>query len=313
MLGSEAFQLAVPGRAYLISYFEYKFEIFEQLQGNDAWNPYRRQLQEVAELPLADILKDSNRWDSFAEKVDGDESLKQDLYALGRTGDSNALQVVRRRLHTAEDESVQILLEVVLNHEQYFWLNFLEDYTAREDVKAVYLKVYNELLVHLANSADFRLGWSGALVQLAIGLEYQERAELDPLLEYLLFHEEAHYEHFDQATNLLAAKADVTPYAQKIHKCLQNMKPRENRMPGLAEQLFRAGIYEIPEGILLQSAPNKSGEQYANQKIGIKSLDRVGDSQYDVCRVERLFNRSNGAGALSQTYPGRRSRFVSLA
>ena len=263
------------------------------------WRPQRRELKALAALPLQKILTDTNRWDSTAEKAGDDERLKAELHELGRAGDYGALQVIRRRLWVAEDESIEVILHAVREHAQYFWLHFIEDFTGRDDVQAVYLEVYNTLIKKLEQSAEAPVmrnptgadgTWTGALVDVAIGLGYQDRPELDPLFDRLLFEKErVDYNDYDISTKLLAAKQDVVPYAAMIQRALKNMKPRENRLAALAEQGFRAGVYEIPGDLLEQSRPEKSGEQYTDQKIGIKSLDKVGDNQYDVCRVERLF------------------------
>lgn len=299
LVQSPEFQRAVAAKAYLISGFEYTCEIFECLSGDGEWRPQRREFKAVAALPLQQILTDSGRWDSTAAKAGDDEGLKAELHELGRAGDYGALQVIRRRLWVAEDESIEVILHAVREHAQYFWLHFIEDFTGRDDVQAVYLEVYDTLIKNLEQSTEAPARhrptgaegtWSGALVDVAIGLGYQDRPELDPLFDRLLFEKErVDYNDYDIATKLLAAKENIAPYAETIRRALKNMEPRENRMPALAEQGFRAGVYEIPEGLLEQSRPEKSGEQYTDQKIGIKSLDQLGDHQYDVCRVERLF------------------------
>jgi len=182
-----------------------------------------------------------------------------------------------------------VILDVIVNREQYFRIRFLDELTARKDVREAYEAVYRKLLKNMEEPGEYPTEWAGALIEVAIGSGRQDREELEPLVDILLSDERVNYEHYDQIARYLAARKDVTKFASRLEEAVQTMKERDNRLPALAEQLFRAGAREIPRGLLLQSRSEKRGEQYNDVKIGLKSLDRKSDHQYDVCRIERLF------------------------
>jgi len=286
---SDAFQKIAPGKVYLTSSMG-PFRLFACLQNGEHWQPWRRDITGTVNLTLSEILEDYNRWDTYAKKCDEDAELREELYALGRIGDQGALQVIRRRFDQDEEDSVDVLLDVILNRQDYSWITFIDDLSHRDDVQRVFKTVYASLLNKLQNGTDEYLTRStGCLIEVAICLDYQDREELDTLIDLLLFSENVHYQHYDQVTSLLAAREDIRKFSDAIKKAIDAMEERDNRLPALAEQLFRAESYDIPKGLILQSKSEKNGEQYNDMKIGIKSLDRDTDHQYEQCRIERLF------------------------
>jgi len=289
LIDTDAFKQAIPNRAYLATRFEYVFDVLRSVNEDKPWQPIRREIKGVVTLSLSEKLSDYSSWNSYAEKVSDSEKLKSELYALGRTGDKGALQVIRRRFRVDTDDAISVFLDVILNLEQYSWMTFLDDFTDREDVKTVYLEVYNKLMVHLNKLDRSDYHWSDALVESALGLGFQDKPELDPLLDFLLVRDKHYHTHYDQASMLLEGKKDLAPYGELIKKTIDGMQARDNRMPKLAQLLFRAGIYEPPADLLEQSKREKNREQYSDKKIGIKSLDRHLDEQEDVCQIERTF------------------------
>ncbi|MCP5162403.1 MAG: hypothetical protein H6999_01660 [Hahellaceae bacterium] len=286
---SDTFKQTVSQRAFLATRFAYQFELFGTVNEDGLWQPGRRALEGLKTLSLSERLDDYNAWNSYASKASEDAELKSELYALGRAGDKGALQVIRRRFEIDTDETMDIFLDVIVNREQYSWMTFLEDYTDREDVKAAYLSVYNRLIEHLKAQDRSDEDWSRALVDAALGLGYQDRKELDPLLDILLHREHPTYIHYDQAARLLGGKSDLAPYGELIQETINGMREGDNRLPAFAELLFKAGIIKPPAGLFLLSTREKYREQHVNKKIGIRSLDRLASTQEDVCHIERMF------------------------
>lgn len=268
-------------------YININDKIVSQIFNQGEWNPARREIQGTIEVPLATRLDDFNTWETYARKCDKDTQLKQELYALAKEGYPNALQVVRRRLKQDEDDSIAVMLFVIEEYSGFFWLGFIEKYAHRQDVKEVCGRLYDRLIQSLNQDEENLLDWAGGLIQVAIMLGKQNLPEIDPLINKLLFAPRVDYNHYDLAIQLLRSKNDVRPFANHIQRAIEAMEPRDNRLPELAEQLFRAGIVEIPEGLIEQSRAEKRGEQYDSIKLGIQFLDQT--SEYDQCRIERLF------------------------
>ncbi|MBI3560642.1 MAG: hypothetical protein HY080_02850 [Gammaproteobacteria bacterium] len=284
----DVFNKIAPSRVYLLSRI-LKLEVFACRFNGGAWQPWRREIIGRVELTLSEILRDSSRWDNYAAKCGQDEILKQELYALGRAGDRGALQVIRRRLDQDEDAVVAVILDVVENLEDYFWLDFIDYLSAREDIQSTCQRLYTKLLQNVNHSTEQVTEWAGPLISVSIMLGCQDNLELDPLIDALLFSEKPDYKHYDQVVRLLDKQNDTRRFAAKINQAIDAMEENDNRLPKLSEQLFRAGIHVIPRGLLLQSAKEKHGEQYNDIKLGIKSLDQKNNHQYDQCRIERLF------------------------
>ena len=267
-------------------YININDKIVSQIFNQGEWKPARREIQGVIEVPLATRLEDFNTWEVYARKCDQDLDLKQELYALAKDGYDKALQVVRRRLKQDEDDSINVMLFVIEEYADFFWLGFIEEYAHRQDVKQTCQRLYDRL-IKLLESDDHLLDMAQGLVQVAIMLGKQNRSDLDPLIHRLLFAPDVDYRHYDLAIQLLHSKKDVRPFADIIQRAISEMEPSDNRLPELAEQLFRAGVSEIPEGLIEQAWAEKRGEQYDSIKLGIQFLDQT--SEYDQCRIERLF------------------------
>lgn len=280
------FKKLASGRCYL----RLNEKIIALIDNGGTWQPWRKKIGGSIDIPLATKLKDFNSWEIYAQKCDQDKQLKEELYALARSGNKHALQVVRRRFKRDEDDSISTILHVVKDYYDFFWLDFIGKFSHREDVKAICTDIYHQLLSDKDNIDEMDvppIRWLKGLVSVSILIDAQDNAELNFLAEKLLFAPDVNYEHYDLAIQFLAAKKNIQPFATIIQQAINKMDLRDNRLPKLAEQLFRAGIYEIPEGLLIQSAPQKQGEQYDSVKLGIKFLDDT--SEYDECRIERLF------------------------
>lgn len=280
------FKKLASGRCYL----RLNDNIIGLIDNGGHWQPWRRKISGRVEVSLSKKLEDFNNWEVYALKCDQDKQLKEELYALARGGNKNALQVVRRRFRQDEDDSISTILHVVKDNYDFFWLDFIEKYSHREDVKAICTDIYHELLNDKGSIDEMDappIRWLTGLVSVSVLIGAQDNTELDFLVEKLLFAPDVNYEHYDLAIQFLKAKKNVGPFANIIQQAINNMDVRDNRLPQLAEQLFRAGIYEAPEGLLIQSAPQKRGEQYDSIKCGIAFLDQT--SEYDECRIERLF------------------------
>ena len=277
------YQHLIAGQCYI----NINDKIVTQVFSQGEWNPARRDVQSVIEVPLATKLEDFNNWEIYARKCDQDVELKQELYALAKAGYDKALQVVRRRFKQDEDDSITVMLFVIEEYADFFWLDFIEEYAHRQDVKEVCGRLYDRLIQSINKNDEHLLDWASGLIQVAIMLSKQNLPEIDPLINKLLFAPRVDYRHYDLAIKLLHSKKDVRPFAEVIHSAIKSMEPRDNRLPQLAEQLFRAGIVEIPEGLIEQSRIEKRGEQYDSIKLGIQFLDQT--SEYDQCRIERLF------------------------
>lgn len=280
------FRKLASGRCYL----RLNKKIIALIDNGGAWQPWRRKISGSVEVSLGKKLEDFNNWEVYARKCDQDKQLKEELYALAKSGNKNAMQVVRRRFKQDEDDSISTILHVVKNNYEFFWLDFIGKFSHRKDVKTICTDVYHELLNDKDNIDEMDaapMRWLKGIVSVSIMIGAQDNVELDFLVEKLLFAPDVNYEHYDLAIQLLAAKKNVQPFASIIQQAINKMDLRDNRLPNLAEQLFRAGVHEIPEGLLLQAAQQKQGEQYDSMKWGIAFLDQT--SEYDECRIERLF------------------------
>lgn len=277
------YQHLIAGQCYININDQIVLQIFNE----GDWKPARRDIQGVIEVPLATRLEDFNTWEAYARKCDQDAQLKQELYALAKEGHPKALQVVRRRFKRDEDDSIAVMLFVIEEYSDFFWLGFIEKYAARQDVQQACARLYARLIQALEKDDVDLLDVAHGLVPATIMLGKQNQSEIDPLVDRLLFAPDVDYRHYDLAIKLLNSKKDVRPFADIIQRAIKSMEPRDNRLPELAEQLFRAGIVEIPEGLIEQSRIEKGGEQYDSIKLGIQFLDQT--SEYDQCRIERLF------------------------
>jgi tetratricopeptide (TPR) repeat protein len=286
-LKSDKFKAAAPAKAYITSTLD-KPVVYACIDNGGEWKPWRREISGTVELPLADIIKDFSKWDSYVRKCDTDPEVKKELYSLARSGNEHALQVVRRRFVRDEDDSIEVILHAITYLGQHFWLRFIDDFNSRDDVRNCCRHVYAEGISKIKNKEPNAVNWAEGLIRAAAITGDIGNPEIDPLLDMLLFSEKPDYRHYDLAVMLLKDKKDINQFADSIKRATDAMHEHDNRLPVMSEQLFRAGVYQMPMGLALQSSSEKSGEQYDDAKMGIKILDQPA-SHYPQCRIERLF------------------------
>jgi hypothetical protein len=293
---TELFKKIATGRYYLTRNFGAP-EVFAFSENKGRFNPWRQKIKEICEPSLEEKLKDHDTWRSFAQECDSDSKLKTELYELARSGNSNALQVVRRRFKMDSD-SISLVAEAADKKETYLFLSFLKPYDDHEAVITACFNIYNRLILKLEDvltdqggkvkSIRGQLKWIKGLIKSADIIGKQESKELESLVDLLLFKNKPNFSSYDLVVEYLKLRKDISSFKDLIQRAIDQMNERDNRLPAMAEQLFRAGGYDLPQSLLVQSFLEKQDEQYSGVKIGIKSL-HDDSMQNNQSRVERLF------------------------
>lgn len=242
------------------------------------WTPFRGQAGR-RQLTLDDLFASWDHIDKLRTRAQTEPEVRAMAYALAAQANGPAVRVVQH-VQALDREAAVTSFLAAARAGSTDAIEELANYRDRAEVTA-----YLEECIALDPTKHLLI-----LITAAKALDRCDDDRIVAAVRGILNKEDAYYSDHDLAIGALDAMKSRAPELRaELAAWCARAGLWENRLPGMARALFRAGEPEPPPALVEQSRREKSGEEYHSMKTGIKVLDDHEWSQHEACAAERLW------------------------